>query len=115
MSARCRLLYTAAKVLRVGARDAISNQRPRRNRDGLNNPARPIEIAAHPRLHRAGGETLAHIGRQDSPADNPLYVPPQGMVVQLQAIWAEVLEIEGLKADDDFFELGGDSLDSGGD
>jgi acetoacetyl-CoA synthetase len=99
----------SGKLSELAARDAI-NRRPIRNRDGLSNPECLVEIAAHPRLHRAGGEALAHVGRQDSPARQPTDVPPKGMVAQLQAIWAEVLEIEGIKADDDFFELGGDSL-----
>src|SRR4051812_17272564 len=50
--------------------------------------------------------------RQDGEIAAP--VPPQKPGVSLEdevaAIWAEVLELDAVKPDDDFFELGGDSL-----
>ena len=104
----------SGKLSELAARDGI-NQRPIRNRDGLSNAECLVEIAAHPRLHRAGGEALAHVGRQTRQPAQPTDVPPQGMGGPVAGNLGEVLEIEGLKADDDFFELGGDSLISGGD
>jgi acyl carrier protein len=49
-------------------------------------------------------------GRQEQPADKP-YMTPAGETEQkLAAIWSEILQVERVGRDDDFFAIGGHSL-----
>jgi non-ribosomal peptide synthetase component F/acyl carrier protein len=64
----------------------------------------------------AGGKVavqkLPNLGR-DRPEGMPTMIPPQGRIEGVLAeIWADVLEIDEISRDDDFFDLGGDSLEA---
>jgi acyl carrier protein len=64
----------------------------------------------------AGGKVavqkLPDRGR-DRPEGMPAVISPQGQIEgALAEIWAEVLEIDEVSRDDDFSDLGGDSLDA---
>lgn len=64
----------------------------------------------------AGGKVavqkLPDLGR-NRPEGMPKVIPPQGRIEgALAEIWADVLEIDDIGRDDDFFDLGGDSLEA---
>lgn len=64
----------------------------------------------------AGGKVavqkLPDLGR-NRPEGMPKVIPPQGRIEAVLAeIWADVLEIDEIGRDDDFFDLGGDSLEA---
>ena len=82
-----------------GRGTAAVNGEPARNRAALRNPGCLEALARHPALRRRR-EPPQRFAR---PADTPLEV-------RLTAIWEELFGIAPIRPDDDYFELGGDSL-----
>lgn len=67
----------------------------------------PLPVTSTGKLDR---QALPAPGAARPRLDTP-YVTPRGeLETQLAALWAEVLELDEVGVDDDFFELGGDSL-----
>ncbi|WP_405506191.1 amino acid adenylation domain-containing protein [Streptomyces cyaneofuscatus] len=68
---------------------------------------RELPLTAHRKVDRAA---LPEPGRQRPDLRTP-YVPPRGGTEQeLAALWARLLNLDEVGVDDDFLELGGDSL-----
>jgi acyl-CoA synthetase (AMP-forming)/AMP-acid ligase II/acyl carrier protein len=66
-----------------------------------------FELAARLRAG-AYGELLAQLRRQDDPSSRSGYA--SDVEAQIATIWAEILGTTDFDRDDDFFEIGGDSL-----
>lgn len=60
----------------------------------------------------ADGDAVVHTGRERRPSDlNSAYTKPETEEERwLQAVWEDLLGIEGIGIDDDFYDLGGNSL-----
>jgi acetoacetyl-CoA synthetase len=86
----------SGKLSETAARDIISG-RPVRNKGALRNPHCLDALARHPALRRQGR------ARALAAAD-------ASIEVQLTALWETLFDLSPISPDDDFFQLGGDSL-----
>src|SRR5882724_8699696 len=50
------------------------------------------------------------LGREETAAPAPYVAPRTGTERELAAIWQDVLETDRVGTDDDYFQLGGDSI-----
>ena len=94
------LPVTHSGKLSETAATAAVNGEPARNRAALRNPDCLEALARHPALRRRREPPQRFAAL---PADTPLEV-------RLTAIWEELFGIAPIRPDDDYFELGGDSL-----
>jgi acetoacetyl-CoA synthetase len=94
------LPITHSGKLSETAASAAVNGETARNRQALRNPACLDAIARHPALRR---QRQALRLFASLPSDTPLEV-------RLTTIWEELFGIAPIKPDDDYFQLGGDSL-----
>jgi amino acid adenylation domain-containing protein len=68
-------------------------------------PRMPLTVNGKIDRHELCEAALEPTAAADLPAE-----PDRALPRALAALWEEVLEVEGVQAEDDFFELGGDSL-----
>jgi len=75
-------------------------------------PARLIFLDALPvsRNGKVDRQALPDPGRSRPELDTPLVTPRTSLEKELEQIWRDVLELDQIGMDDDFIELGGDSL-----
>ncbi|QCO55751.1 amino acid adenylation domain-containing protein [Pseudorhodobacter turbinis] len=72
-------------------------------------PAQYVRIAAFP-LNPNGKIDRAQLPKPDADEQAPRRTPTTGAEVLLHGIWADVLQKNGFGVDDNFFDLGGDSV-----
>ena len=76
-------------------------------------PSAVVVLDALPRTATGKVDRRALPAPEAASADLPASVPPRTPVeAQLAAIWAEVLGLDAVGVEDDFFEIGGDSIAS---